>query len=101
MNHGLLSNPFITHQDLLMRNQLNISLWHRGYNVALDPGTFQYNGLPPWDNGLARTLVHNTVSINYTDQMLQAGRFFMVGLGTVEKYSSKNENMICAETLRL
>jgi hypothetical protein len=56
-------------------DQLHFDLWWRGINVALDPGTYQYNAKPPWDNSLARTEVHNTVCINGKDQMKRAGRF--------------------------
>jgi hypothetical protein len=56
-------------------DQLHMDLWWRGINLAQDPGTFLYNGLPPWENALAGSLVHNTVSIDGMDQMLRAGRF--------------------------
>ena len=41
----------------------------------MDAGTYLYNGEPPWDNGLARTSVHNTVTIGGIDQMTRGGRF--------------------------
>jgi hypothetical protein len=56
-------------------DQLHLDLWWRGENVAMDPGTFRYNARPPWDNPLARTEVHNTISVNNKDQMTRAGRF--------------------------
>ena len=56
-------------------DQLHVDLWWRGFNLAQDAGTYRYNDLPPWDNALARTSVHNTVSINGTEQMILAGRF--------------------------
>lgn len=56
-------------------DQLHLELWWRGQNVALDAGTYLYNAEPPWDNGLARSLVHNTVTVNGLDQMTRAGRF--------------------------
>ncbi len=59
-------------------DQLHLDLWWRGINVALDAGTYQYNALPPWDNSLASTLVHNTVMIDGQDQMNRAGRFLWV-----------------------
>jgi hypothetical protein len=59
-------------------DQLHLDLWWRGINVALDAGTYQYNALPPWDNSLAGTSVHNTVMIDGQDQMNRAGRFLWV-----------------------
>ena len=56
-------------------DQLHLDLWWRGVNLALDPGTYHYNAPPPWENALARTAVHNTVTIEGVDQMTRAGRF--------------------------
>jgi Heparinase II/III-like protein/Heparinase II/III N-terminus len=54
---------------------LHVDLWWRGQNVALDPGTYSYNGPTPWSNALAGTLHHNTVSVDGQDQMNRVGRF--------------------------
>lgn len=56
-------------------DQLHVDLWWQGMNVARDPGTYLYNGAIPWNNGLARTAVHNTVTIDHQDQMRRASRF--------------------------
>ena len=56
-------------------DQLHLDLWWRGMNIALDAGTYLYNTPPPWDNALARTAVHNTLTVNGLDQMRRAGRF--------------------------
>jgi hypothetical protein len=56
-------------------DQLHLDLWWRGLNLAQDAGTYSYNALPPWDNALSRTAVHNTVTVNGLDQMTRAGRF--------------------------
>jgi len=56
-------------------DQLHVDLWWRGLNLARDPGTYLYNGDPPWNNGLAGTAVHNTVMVDGRDQMRRAGRF--------------------------
>ena len=56
-------------------DQLHLDLWWRGQNVALDPGTYLYNAAPPWDNALAGSDVHNTLTVDGQDQMLRAGRF--------------------------
>jgi asparagine synthase (glutamine-hydrolysing) len=54
---------------------LHVDVWWRGLNVALDPGTYSYNAPAPWDNGLAQTACHNTVTVDGLDQMDRAGRF--------------------------
>jgi hypothetical protein len=59
-------------------DQLHVDLWWQGINLARDAGTYLYNGPPPWNNGLAGTAVHNTVTIDHRDQMRRAGRFLWV-----------------------
>jgi hypothetical protein len=56
-------------------DQLHVDLWWQGFNIARDAGTYLYNGPPPWNNGLAGTAVHNTVTVDHRDQMRRAGRF--------------------------
>ena len=56
-------------------DQLHVDLWWHGLNLARDPGTYLYNGEPPWNNGLAGSAVHNTVTADRRDQMRRAGRF--------------------------
>jgi hypothetical protein len=56
-------------------DQLHVDLWWRGLNIARDPGTYLYNGPDPWDNALAGTAVHNSVTVDGRDQMTRAGRF--------------------------
>jgi hypothetical protein len=70
-------------------DQLHLDLWWRGLNVALDPGTYLYNTPPPWDNSLARTEVHNTISLDDHDQMTRAGRFLWLDWAQAEVVSSQ------------
>jgi hypothetical protein len=56
-------------------DQLHLDLWIRGHNIAIDAGTYLYSGEGPWRNGLARTAVHNTVTVDHQDQMKMLTRF--------------------------
>ena len=56
-------------------DQLHVDLWMRGKNVAIDAGTYLYNAPGIWRNGLARTAVHNTVTVDDQDQMTSLSRF--------------------------
>ncbi|MFP3852771.1 MAG: alginate lyase family protein [Anaerolineales bacterium] len=56
-------------------DQMHVDLWWRGRNLALDPGTYLYNGEPPWDNALAGALFHNTIVVDGRQPMEKAGRF--------------------------
>jgi len=53
----------------------HVDLWWRGLNVALDPGTYSYNAPEPWNNPLAGSAHHNTVTVDGLDQMDRVGRF--------------------------
>ncbi len=72
-------------------DQLHVDIWHKGINIALDPGTFQYNAPPPWENALAVTKVHNTLTVNGQNQMTRAGKFLWLdwAQAQVEKRSSQ------------
>lgn len=63
-------------------DQNHVDLWWAGECVALDPGTYQYNADPPWDNQLMTTAVHNTIMIDGQDQMTRAGKFLWLDWST-------------------
>ncbi len=56
-------------------DMLHLDLWWRGVNVACDPGSYLYYALPPWENNLIGTDVHNTVTVDGEDQMAKGPRF--------------------------
>jgi asparagine synthase (glutamine-hydrolysing) len=77
-------------------DQLHVDLWWRGINLARDAGTYLYNGESPWNNGLSRTVAHNTVTVDGRDQMRRAGRFLWVDWAQAwgRTYSSPNQPTI-------
>jgi asparagine synthase (glutamine-hydrolysing) len=56
-------------------DQLHVDLWIHGHNIACDAGTYLYSGEGIWRNGLARTSAHNTVTVDWVDQMTLVSRF--------------------------
>lgn len=54
---------------------LHTEIWRDGNPITLDAGTYHYNADPPWDNSLAQTKFHNTVTVFQQNQMQKAGRF--------------------------
>ena len=56
-------------------DMLHFDLWWHGFNIATDAGSYLYNGAPPWNNALASTAVHNTVTVDGQDQMVRGPRF--------------------------
>lgn len=73
-------------------DQLHCDVWHHGVNLLRDAGTYLYNGEPPWDNGLARTVVHNTVMIDGQDQMRRVGRFLWIDWAQAKGRSFSSNN---------
>lgn len=65
-------------------DQLHLDLWWQGHNIARDAGSYLYNGESPWDNSLAQTSIHNTVTIDDLDQMTRAGRFLWLDWAQAE-----------------
>jgi asparagine synthase (glutamine-hydrolysing) len=57
-------------------DMLHVDLWWHGQNIALDAGTYSYNAPAPWNNALAHTAVHNTVTVDHQDQMERLSKFF-------------------------
>jgi hypothetical protein len=76
-------------------DQLSVDLWHRGYNIAMDAGTYHYNLNPPWENALASTKVHNTITVNHQDQMSRISRFLWLDWAQA-KIIEKNSDHITA-----
>ncbi|MBX3437325.1 MAG: alginate lyase family protein, partial [Planctomycetaceae bacterium] len=76
-------------------DMLHVDIWWRGENVALDAGTFTYNAPAPWDSPLARTDVHNAVTVDGRDQMERHGRFLWLpwlhGRQTEVRYSPRGQ----------
>jgi UDP-N-acetylmuramyl pentapeptide phosphotransferase/UDP-N-acetylglucosamine-1-phosphate transferase len=56
-------------------DQLHMDFWWQEVNIACDAGTYLYHGEGIWQNGLARTNVHNTVCVDGADQMVHLSRF--------------------------
>ena len=54
---------------------LHIDIWHKGENVLLDCGTFQYNTSEELKKYFAGTESHNTIMLDDNDQMLKGPRF--------------------------
>jgi hypothetical protein len=79
-------------------DQLHVDLWWQGLNLARDAGTYLYNGPAPWNNGFAGSAVHNTVTVDHSDQMRRAGRFLWVDWAQAEgrTYSSSG-NRACPD----
>jgi len=78
-------------------DQLHVDLWWQGLNLARDAGTYLYNGPAPWNNALAGTAVHNTVTVDRQDQMRRAGRFLWVGWAQASGRVYASPDSACAD----
>jgi hypothetical protein len=70
-------------------DQLHVDLWWRGLNIAQDAGSFLYTAAAPWDNALASSKVHNTLTIEGRDQMTRAGRFLWLDWAQAELLATR------------
>jgi hypothetical protein len=71
-------------------------MWWDGFNIARDAGTYSYNAPPPWQNALVSTRVHNTITIDHIDQMVQAGKFLFLDRAQADWLPSPDENTLSA-----
>jgi hypothetical protein len=78
-------------------DQLHVDLWWQGVNLACDAGTYLYNGANPWNNGLAGTAVHNTVTVDHQDQMRRAGRFLWLDWAQASGRVYASDKDACAD----
>lgn len=74
-------------------DQLHLDVWHKGENVLMDGGTFQYNTTMELKRYFAGTESHNTVMIGDYDQMLKGPRFMWFYPPTVLSFNAKEENL--------
>ena len=56
-------------------DSLSVTLFSRGRELLVDPGTFVYNCAPEWRRYFRSTPAHNTVTIDGRDQAEQGGTF--------------------------
>jgi len=75
-------------------DQLHVEIWHKGKNLALDAGTYAYNGKLPWCNALRTTRVHNTLTIDGLDQMLPTSRFMWLDWANAELLSLSSSQIV-------
>jgi Heparinase II/III-like protein/Heparinase II/III N-terminus len=54
---------------------LAVTLFDRGREMLVDPGTFVYNAAEPWRRYFRSTAAHNTVGIDGQDQATMGGTF--------------------------
>lgn len=77
-------------------DQLHVDMWWDGFNIARDAGTYSYNAPPPWQNALVNTRVHNSITIDHRDQMVQAGKFLFLDRAQAYFLPGSDENAISA-----
>jgi hypothetical protein len=75
---------------------LNVHIWHNGKCAALDAGTFRYNSAPPWENGLKSAFVHNSLLIDQTEPMTNAGKFLWLDWDQA-RILEKSDRIVTAE----
>ena len=72
--HGVIRCTDYRHRPF-QADMLHLDVWYNGFNVLIDPGTYQYNVEDRWKRYFAGTESHNTVSVDGCDQMTMGPRF--------------------------
>ena len=71
--------------------------WAFTLGRALSAGTYLYNVDAPWDNALTHTAVHNTVSVDGSEQMRRVSRFLYLDWAPAKlNISSKPTRIFCS-----
>jgi hypothetical protein len=78
-------------------DQLHVDLWWRGTYIARDAGSYRYTAPAPWDNSLALTRSHNTVSVDGQEQMRRAGRFLWLDWAQARVLDATPDRLVEAE----
>jgi len=77
-------------------DMLHADFWWRGQNIAQDAGTYSYNAPNPWNNSLAHTICHNTVTVDGLDQMERVGKFLWLPwlMGRVMRWEAADKENV-------
>lgn len=72
-DHGPLGLPPLYNHG--HADALSITLNLNGEAILVDPGTYQYNGVPEWRRYFRGTRAHNTITVDGLDQSVQETEF--------------------------
>lgn len=72
-------------------DNLHVDIWYKGKNIICDRGTFSYNTDPDTMKEFYGTLGHNTISVDFNDQMLKGPRFIWY-FWSQAKYADISQN---------
>ncbi|HWQ45787.1 MAG TPA: alginate lyase family protein [Longilinea sp.] len=95
INRGYIHIPHFSGRPA-QADLLHVDIWRNAHPLTLDPGTYRYNAVEPWQNGLARTICHNTITADNLDQMTRFSRFLWVDKAKT-RIVEKDANRILAE----
>lgn len=74
---ALIRSPNYRHRPS-HADALHLDIWWKGQNIAQDAGSYSYNAPNPWNNPLAATNYHNTVTVDGYEQMNRASRYLWI-----------------------
>lgn len=77
--HGFLSIAAHAHADAL-----SVELRHEGVDILCDPGTYCYQGDPPWRAYFRSSAAHNTLQVDGQDQSEAGGPFLWTRHATTD-----------------
>ena len=59
----------------LQADMMHVDYWVHGFNILMDPGTFQYNTSPEYLDYFSGSRGHNSLILDDQEQMQRGGRF--------------------------
>ncbi|KTD04511.1 Heparin-sulfate lyase precursor [Legionella geestiana] len=77
-------------------DQLHVDIWWKGFNMAMDPGTFSYNPSDREDANFSSTRFHNTIMVDGMDQMDKVSRFLWLPWSRAELLNvEESAHVVC------
>lgn len=70
----------------------HLDLWHKGENILIDAGTYNYNTSEKWIKWFFGTSSHNVAQIGLHDQMLKGGRFIWYYWSQAKSFAIKERH---------
>ncbi len=83
-------------------DMMHVDVWWRGHNVAIDPGTYSYNGQKLWKNiPFMRNQQHNSIIVDSSEPETSVSKFMLLPWNEAELVSEyQSDNVLGMEWKR-
>lgn len=78
-------------------DMMHVDLWWKGHNIALDPGTYSYNGEQHWKNiPLMDSRHHNTVTVDGREPEQKISKFLLLPWNRAQRVQPRHATKVLA-----